>query len=133
MKEIVVICLAIDAETGAIDRAAPFVVIPYQRPHRGGVYDNEPNVIAQFQPGETGAFDCSIPPLSDEAPARGAANSCSGRQNGVSLVIAALSKRVWTECHDSRSNHGLAFSAGHLGVVGSSRKVAARNRGSARH
>jgi hypothetical protein len=42
MKEIVVVCLAIDAETGAIDRAAPFVVIPYQRPHRGGVYDNEP-------------------------------------------------------------------------------------------
>jgi hypothetical protein len=52
MKEIVVICLAIDAETGAIDRAAAFVVIPYQRPHRGGVYDNEPNVNAQFQPCE---------------------------------------------------------------------------------
>jgi hypothetical protein len=48
----VVVCLAIDAETGAIDRAAPFVVIPYQRPHRGGVYDNEPEVVAQFRPGE---------------------------------------------------------------------------------
>jgi hypothetical protein len=52
MKEIVVVCLAIDAETGTVDPAAPFVVIPRQQPHRGGVYDNEPDVIAQFHPGE---------------------------------------------------------------------------------
>ena len=55
MKEIVVVCLAIDAETGEIDPAAPFVVIPRQprlQPRRGGVYHNEPDVIAQFLPGE---------------------------------------------------------------------------------
>jgi hypothetical protein len=52
MKEIVVVCLAIDAETGDIDPAAPFVVITTQRPARGGVYYNEPDVIAQFMPGE---------------------------------------------------------------------------------
>jgi hypothetical protein len=55
MKEIVIVCLAIDAETGAIDPTAPFVVIARQarlQPHRGGVYHNEPDVIAQFLPGE---------------------------------------------------------------------------------
>jgi hypothetical protein len=55
MKEIVIVCLAIDAETGAIDPTAPFVVISRQRrqrSHRGGVYHNEPHVIAQFFPGE---------------------------------------------------------------------------------
>ena len=52
MKEIVVVRLAIDAETVAIDPAAPFVVIPQQQPHRGGIYDKEPDVIAQFLPGE---------------------------------------------------------------------------------
>ena len=52
MIEIVIVCLAIDAETGVINRAAPFVVIPRQQAHRGGVYDNEPDVIAQFRPGE---------------------------------------------------------------------------------
>ena len=49
MKEIVIVCLAIDAETGAIDPTAPFVVIsrqPRLQPHRGGVYHNEPDVIA---------------------------------------------------------------------------------------
>jgi hypothetical protein len=52
MKEIVVVRLAIDAETGAVDPAAPFVVIPRQQPYRGGIYDKEPGVIAQFLPGE---------------------------------------------------------------------------------
>jgi hypothetical protein len=55
VKEIVIVCLAIDAETGTIDPAAPFVVVPPQarlQTHRGGVYHNEPDVIAQFLPGE---------------------------------------------------------------------------------
>jgi hypothetical protein len=52
MKEVVLVRLAIDAGTGAIDQAAPFVVIPRQHPHRGGIYDKEPDVIAQFLPGE---------------------------------------------------------------------------------
>ena len=52
MKEIVLVRLAIDAETGAIDPAAPFVVIPRQHPYRGGVYDKEPDVVAQFHSGE---------------------------------------------------------------------------------
>jgi hypothetical protein len=55
MKEIVIVCLAIDAETGAVDPMGPFVVISRQhrlQPHRGGVYHNEPDVIAQFLPDE---------------------------------------------------------------------------------
>jgi hypothetical protein len=39
----------------ALDPTAPFVVIPRQprlQPHRGGVYHNGPDVIAQFRPGE---------------------------------------------------------------------------------
>jgi hypothetical protein len=52
MKEIVVVRLAIDAETGAIDPTAPFVVIPQQQPHRGRIYEKEPGVIEQFLPGE---------------------------------------------------------------------------------
>jgi hypothetical protein len=52
MREIVTVCLAIDAETGAIDRAAPFIVIPRHHVLRGGVYDNEPDVVAQFGPNE---------------------------------------------------------------------------------
>jgi hypothetical protein len=54
-KEIVIVCLAIDAENGAIDPTAPFVVISHRSrllPNRGGVYHNEPHVIAQFLPGE---------------------------------------------------------------------------------
>jgi hypothetical protein len=44
--------LAINARAGDIDPAAPFVVIPRQQPYRGGLYDKEPYVIAQFLPGE---------------------------------------------------------------------------------
>jgi hypothetical protein len=50
MKEIVLVTLAIDAETGDIDPTAPFVVTP--PPHRRGVYENERDVIAQFLVGE---------------------------------------------------------------------------------
>jgi hypothetical protein len=57
MKEIVLVTLAIDAESGAVDPSAPFVVSP-PPPHRRAVYENEPEVIAQFLPGETQArFD----------------------------------------------------------------------------
>jgi hypothetical protein len=35
----------------AIDPTAPFAVSP-PPPHRRGVYENEPDVIAQFLPGE---------------------------------------------------------------------------------
>jgi hypothetical protein len=51
MKEIVLVTLVIDAETGDIDPTAPFVVTP-PPPHRRGVYENEPDVIAQFLVGE---------------------------------------------------------------------------------
>jgi hypothetical protein len=49
--------LAIDAETGEIDPAAPFMVIPRRRellrlPGRSGIYEQEPGVIEQFRPGE---------------------------------------------------------------------------------
>jgi hypothetical protein len=49
--------LAIDPQTGAVDHAAPFVVIPRRRelrrlPGRGGIYEKEPSVIEQFRPGE---------------------------------------------------------------------------------
>jgi hypothetical protein len=57
MKEIVLVTLAIDAATGAVDSTAPFMVIPRRRalqrlPGRGGVYEKEPAVIEQFRPGE---------------------------------------------------------------------------------
>jgi hypothetical protein len=53
MKEIVLVTLAIDTETGEIDPTAPFMVNSlrrgtlYSRP-----YYDEPEVIAQFRPGE---------------------------------------------------------------------------------
>ena len=57
MKEIVLVRLAIDPQTGAVDLVAPFVVIPWRRelqpmPGRGGIYEKEPGVIEQFSPGE---------------------------------------------------------------------------------
>jgi len=51
MKDIVLVCLAIDADTGAIDPAAPFMVIA-REPYRSRPYCDEPDVTAQFHPGE---------------------------------------------------------------------------------
>jgi hypothetical protein len=57
VKEIVLVRLAIDPQTGTVDPTAPFVVIPQRRelqrlPGRGGLYEKEPVVIEQFRPGE---------------------------------------------------------------------------------
>jgi hypothetical protein len=57
LKEIVLVTLAIDTETGEIDPAAPFMVILRRRalqrlPGRGGIYENEPGAIEQFRPGD---------------------------------------------------------------------------------
>ena len=51
MKEIVLVCLAIDARTGALLPDAPLLV-KAGRADRSGVYDQEPEVIAQLLPGE---------------------------------------------------------------------------------
>jgi hypothetical protein len=57
MKEIVLVRLAIDPKTGAVNLAAPFMVIPRRRalqrlPGRGGLYEKEPGVFEQFRPGD---------------------------------------------------------------------------------
>jgi hypothetical protein len=57
MKEIVLVRLAIDPQTGTVDPTAPFMVIPQRSelrrlPRRGGLYEKEPGVIEQFRPGE---------------------------------------------------------------------------------
>jgi hypothetical protein len=53
MKEIVLVTLAVDTETGEIDPKAPFMV---NSRRRGTLYNrpyyDEPEVIAQFLPGE---------------------------------------------------------------------------------
>ena len=51
MKHTVLVCLTIDADTGGIDRGAPFMVIARQA-YRSRLYSDEPEVLAQLLPGE---------------------------------------------------------------------------------
>jgi hypothetical protein len=54
MKEIVLVTLAVDTETGEIDPQAPFMVNSRRRgPRYNRPYEDEPGVIIeQFRPGE---------------------------------------------------------------------------------
>jgi hypothetical protein len=56
MKEIVLVTLAIDTETGKIDPEAPFMVNSQRAgPRYNRPYEDEPGVIDQFRPGENQA------------------------------------------------------------------------------
>jgi hypothetical protein len=53
MKEIVLVTLAFETETGTIDPKAPFMVNSHRRGLRyNGPYEDEIGVIEQFRPGE---------------------------------------------------------------------------------
>jgi hypothetical protein len=53
MKEIVLVTLAVDSETGRIDPKGPFMVNSRRRgPRSNRPYEDEPGVIEQFRPGE---------------------------------------------------------------------------------
>jgi hypothetical protein len=53
MKEIVLVTLAIDTETGTVDSKAPFMVNIFRRgPRYNRPYEDEPGVIEQFRLGE---------------------------------------------------------------------------------
>jgi hypothetical protein len=53
MKEIVLVTLAVDAETGEIDPKAPFMVNSQRRGTRYNCpYQDEPAVLEQFRRGE---------------------------------------------------------------------------------
>src|ERR1700692_4469698 len=53
MKEIVLVTLAMDTETGEIDPKASFMVnSPRRGPRYNRPYEDEPGVIEQFRPGE---------------------------------------------------------------------------------
>lgn len=54
MREIILITLATDPETGTIDRGGPFLV-QASDPARSGLYEREPEVVAQIQPDERDA------------------------------------------------------------------------------
>jgi hypothetical protein len=56
MKEIVLVTLAVDTETGRIDPTAPLMVNSRRRgPRYNRPYEDEPSVIEQFRPG-----DCQV-------------------------------------------------------------------------
>jgi hypothetical protein len=116
MKEIVLVTLAVDAKTGAVDPSAPFVVSP-PPPHRRAVYeDGQRSSLSSFQARRrrglklsgprTGGSSASASPMLDQSERSAATTRPTlGMQHSTPLRTLA---RHRAQCQN-RCTSGSAF------------------------